>query len=122
MKSRYNESMRFALWLIPVLIAVDIFAIVDIILIDKARVRVLPKVVWVAIVVLLPVIGLLLWFFLGRERRGGGGGSRGEQRRQVAPDDDPNFLRNLRRDEEADERIRKLEQELSELDDDPPKD
>ena len=38
----------------------------------------------------------------------------------VAPDDDPTFLSGLRREEEQNERIRQLEQELSDLDDDPP--
>jgi hypothetical protein len=115
--------MRTALWVIvpAIAIALTIFSIVDIILIDERRVRGLPKFLWVAIV-LLPFIGAILWLTIGRSRGENGGGTRGGERRTVAPDDDPNFLRNLRRDEEADERIRKLEQELSELDDDPPKD
>lgn len=98
-------------------VALDIFAIVDVILIDQRRVRVAPKFAWVLLIVVLPVVGALLWFLVGRERL-----DRGGQRRTIAPDDDPTFLRNLRRDEEQDERIRRLEQELSELDDDPPKD
>jgi hypothetical protein len=114
--------MRTALWVIvpAIAVALAIFSIVDIITIDERRVRGLPKFLWVAIV-LLPFIGAILWLTIGRARADDGGG-RGGQRRVIAPDDDPNFLRNLRRDEEADERIRRLEQELSELDDDPPKD
>jgi hypothetical protein len=100
-----------------VVLALDVFAIVDVILTDQSRVRALPKVVWVILIVLVPVVGALLWFFIGKERR-----DRGGERRMIAPDDDPAFLRNLRRDEEHEERIRRLEQELSELDDDPPKD
>jgi hypothetical protein len=38
-------------------------------------------------------------------------------RRAAAPDDDPEFLRNLGRQRERDARIRKLEEELAELDD-----
>ena len=64
---------------------------------------------------LLAVLGALLWFFVGH-----GWGSRGGERRTIAPDDDPSFLKNLRRDEDQDERIRRLEQELADLDDDPP--
>lgn len=102
---------------VPFLVlALDIFAIVDVILIDQRRVRVLPKWAWVILIVVLPVVGALLWFLVGRERLDQGG-----ERRTVAPDDDPTFLKNLRRDEEQDERIRRLEQELSDLDDDPPK-
>jgi len=109
--------------IVPVIVvALDIFSIIDIITIDERRVRGLPKFLWVAVVVLLPLIGVILWFTIGRGRGDNGGGGRGGQGRVIAPDDDPNFLRNLRRDEEADERIRRLEQELSELDDDPPKD
>jgi hypothetical protein len=62
-------------------------------------------------------VGAILWFTVGRGRR-----DENVPRRTIAPDDDPAFLKNLRRDEEQDERIRRLEQELADLDDDPPKD
>ena len=104
--------------ILPVIVvALDVFSIIDIITIEERRVRGLPKFLWVAIVVILPFVGVILWFTIGRARNDGA-----DERRTLAPDDDPSFLRNLRRDEEADERIRRLEQELSELDDDPPKD
>ncbi len=93
----------------------DVFAIVDLVLIDRGRVRAFPKLVWVIIIVVVPFVGALLWFVIGHEW-----GSRGGTRRVVAPDDDPNFLKNIRRDEEQDERIRRLEQELADLDDDQP--
>ena len=93
----------------------DIFAIVDLALIDKARVRAFPKYFWVVIILLVPFVGALLWFLVGHEW-----GRRDGERRTVAPDDDPSFLKNLRRDEEQDERIRRLEQELADLDDDDP--
>ena len=97
-----------------VLLALDVFAIVDIVMIDRRRVRGLPKAAW-AFIVLIPVIGLLLWFLIGRAPL-----RNRPVTRVVAPDDDPNFLQSIRRDEEAAERIRRLEQELAELDDDPP--
>lgn len=97
-----------------VLVALDIFAIVDIVMIDQRRVRGLPKVAW-AFIVLIPVVGLLLWFLIGRAPE-----QTQRMTRVLAPDDDPNFLRDIRRDEEAAERIRRLEQELADLDDDPP--
>lgn len=110
--------MARLLVVLPFLVAaLDVFAIVDVILIDARRVRALPKFVWVLLILLLPVIGAILWLAIGRERR-----DRSAQPHTVAPDDDPAFLRNLRRDEEQDERIRRLEQELADLDDDPPKD
>ena len=107
---------RSLLFLVAALV-LDIFAIVDLVLIDRARVRAFPKVFWVIIILVVPFIGALLWFLVGREW-----GSRGGERRTIAPDDDPAFLKNLRRDEEQEERIRRLEQELADLDDDPPKD
>lgn len=108
---------RFLVILFVVVLALDVFAVVDVIMTQRSRVRALPKIVWVLLILVLPVIGAALWFFIGKERRAGGG-----ERRTVAPDDDPAFLKNLRRDEEQDERIRRLEQELADLDDDPPKD
>jgi hypothetical protein len=95
------------------LVAVDVFAIVDVILTDRRRVRAMPKALWLIVIVLLPVIGFLLWFWLGKARSASAG-----RTRTVAPDDDPDFLRNMRLKEEQDDRIRRLEQELADLDDD----
>jgi len=106
---------RFYVVLAFLVVAFDVFALVDLMLIDRRRIRALNRPLWFALIVILPVIGPILWFLIGRERRGGG-----DERRTVAPDDDPAFLRNLRRDEVQDERIRRLEQELADLDDDPP--
>ncbi len=97
-------------------LVLDIFALVDLIIIDKSRVRAFPKIVWVLIIIIVPFVGALLWFVVGRNW-----GSRGGERRTIAPDDDPAFLRNLRLEEDQDERIRRLEQELADLDDDAPK-
>ncbi|CAN5519342.1 hypothetical protein BH09ACT4_BH09ACT4_11330 [soil metagenome] len=96
-----------------------IYTVVDIALIDISRVKGLPKVLWIVIVIVLPVIGAVLWFLLGRQRlseRGGGGGS--VRRGPRAPDDDPDFLRKLSREQAQDERIRDLEERLREIDDD----
>ncbi|MFJ4999550.1 PLD nuclease N-terminal domain-containing protein [Microbacterium sp. NPDC088619] len=48
-------------------IALMVGAMVDIIRRDDAQVRFLPKMAWVVIVILLPLIGSLLWFAIGRE-------------------------------------------------------
>ena len=116
----YNCPMTRLFVIVPfVVIGLYVFAFVDLALTDRSRVRAFPKVAW-AFVVVIPIVGAILWFIFGKARTGGGGG--GGERRTVAPDDDPSFLANLRRDEEQDERIRRLEQELADLDDDPPKD
>ena len=103
-------------WLVLIVIAValTIFTLVDVILADRRRVRGVPKPLWVLIAI-LPIIGAILWFTVGR-------GPLPVQTRYIAPDDDPAFFSTLADKEDQDERIRRLEQELSELDDDPPAD
>ena len=51
-----------------VTLAVMIFALVDIITSDNWRVKHLPKIAWVLLVIFLPLIGSVLWFVLGKER------------------------------------------------------
>lgn len=53
-------------------LALMIGALIDVITRDDAQVKHLPKLVWVIIVILLPLIGSILWFTLGREYSGGG--------------------------------------------------
>jgi hypothetical protein len=92
-----------------------IYSVADCALFDRLRVRGLPKAVWLLIIILFPVIGGILWFLIGRGRRNAAIG-----RRVIAPDDDPEFLGKLRLDHDQEERIRKLEKELSELDENGP--
>jgi len=118
--------------LVPlVLTGLLVFAVVDILAIDGGRVRSLPKYAWIGLVVLLPLIGPLLWFLVGRERlepRNHGryseapAVSTGPGRRfgPIAPDDDPDFLGRLSREQQQEERIRELEKRLDELGDDKP--
>ncbi|MGO2519807.1 MAG: PLD nuclease N-terminal domain-containing protein [Microbacterium sp.] len=87
-----------------------VFSVVDCAVQPATRHRGVPKGAWIAIVVLIPVLGGILWFALGRRRRDR------ESMRQVAPDDNPEFLRTLGKSEQ-DDRIRKLEEELARLDD-----
>jgi hypothetical protein len=104
---------------IIVMVVLLVAAIVDLVRIDPSRVRALPKGLWaVIIVVLFFYIGPILWFALGRERLARRGAGRGP----VAPDDDPEFLRRIANDEQQNQRIRDLEQQLSELDVDPDED
>ena len=80
------------------------------------RHRGVSKPVWVLIVVLLPVLGGILWLAIGRSHRTGKLIAR-------APDDDPEFLGRIGTVSDQDERIRRLEEELAQLDaeDDDPK-
>lgn len=96
-----------------VILALSIYAAIDVLVSDRQRVRGLPKALWVLVILLLPLVGALLWLIIGKDRSTSSG-----QPRQVAPDDDPDFLRRLGTDADQDERIRRLEQELADLDDD----
>lgn len=53
-------------------VALMVFALVDIIRIDDSQARFLPKIVWLLLVVMLPFIGAMLWFGIGREYPEGG--------------------------------------------------
>ncbi len=113
---------RVLIVLLVIAIAFTIYTFVDVLLTERSRVRAFPKALWAVVVLLLPVIGGLLWLFVGKARR-----VAGSTRRPVAPDDDPSFLNSLNHDEiakraEQDERLRRLEQELADLDDDTPAD
>ncbi len=48
------------------LLALMVAALIDIIRRDEWQVRHLPKMGWVIVVILLPLIGTLLWFTIGR--------------------------------------------------------
>ena len=102
------------LWfvLFAVLIALIIFTVIDVVLADRRRIRGVSKPIWV-VIAFLPVLGTLLWFTVGR------GPLPAAAKRVIAPDDDPAFFTNLANTEEQNERIRRLEQELAELDDEP---
>ncbi|PSL37057.1 phospholipase D-like protein [Labedella gwakjiensis] len=108
---------RLLLGIAVIVVVVTIYAVVDCAMMASSRVRGLPKAAWIAIIILLPVIGLVLWFLIGRGRKNPtvASGPR-------APDDDPAFLVSLNRDAEQDERIRKLEEELAALDSESPDD
>ncbi|WP_394554280.1 PLD nuclease N-terminal domain-containing protein [Agromyces sp. MMS24-JH15] len=90
-----------------------IYSVVDCALFDRTRIRGLARGWWLVVIILVPVIGGILWFAIGRGRMAR---VDGRQRGPVAPDDDPDFLRRLDRDAAQEERIRKLEQELADLD------
>ena len=103
-------------WVIAAVIAAAfmIYSLVDCAMTERSRVRGPRKGLWF-VIILLPIIGGVLWFLIGRGR-----GSARPAARAVAPDDDPAFLRRLAHDADQEERIRRLEQELADLDADGP--
>jgi len=62
--------MAFVISLLVV--ALMVFALVDIIRRDDSQVKFMPKLVWLLLVILLPFIGSVLWFGIGREYPEGG--------------------------------------------------
>ena len=88
-------------------IALTVYALVDLFVTASAKLRAFPKPVWIALIVVLPLIGPILWLTIGKS----GGRSSLAPR---APDDDPGFLGTI--GESADERIERLEEELRKLD------
>lgn len=103
---------RVLIILVVLAVIVWVVSIVDCAVQPATRHRGVSKGAWIAIVILLPVIGGVLWFWLGR--------TRANDPRQNAPDDDTAFLDSLRQSSAAsaaqDERIRQLEEELARLD------
>ncbi len=47
--------------------ALFVVALLDVILRREDQIKHLPKITWVFIVILLPLIGAILWFAIGRE-------------------------------------------------------
>jgi hypothetical protein len=88
-----------------------VYSVVDCALQPGTRHRGVNKTAWMFIVILLPVLGGLLWFVIGRGRRPSAALRR-------APDDDPEFLGRIALSSipDQDERIRRLEEELAQLD------
>lgn len=60
--------MLGAMWILSLIVlAAMIFAIVDIVRRDDSQVKLMPKALWLILVILVPLIGIVLWFAIGRE-------------------------------------------------------
>ena len=79
---------RFVLYVL--VIGLSVYALVD--CLQTPNPKALPKLVWIAIILFLPVVGPVLWLLFGRTN--GRGWGRGDDD-VLAPDDDPSFLRDL---------------------------
>lgn len=83
---------------LPVVVAIAllVYALIDCLQTDSARFRSLNRVAWIAIIVLLPLIGPILWLAIGKVRERPQRRAAAPPSRPLAPDDDPEFLRHLR--------------------------
>ena len=97
-----------------------IFCLVDVVVTDESVCRHLPKLVWLLVVLVLPLVGSILWLAAGKPRFQAGGYSTARRSsypeydrpgRHVAtnPDDDAEFLRRCR--ERAEEQRRRAREQ-----------
>ena len=94
---------RFLLYAIPVVVM--LYALIDALQTPRGLERLLPKWLWIVVIVLVPVLGAVAWLIWGRAPRSAyaapvdppGGRRLGRRRGPAAPDDDPTFLRQPRR-------------------------
>lgn len=88
-------------FVVPLLsLALTIYCVIDTVQTDEGSVRNLPKIAWILLVLLFPVVGPIAWLVAGRPQRSGRGPGRfqppgGPRRPPRGPDDDPEFLGNL---------------------------
>lgn len=93
-------------------VCVLVYCALDIISTPAERARHLPKLLWLALVLLFPIVGGAAWLLAGRPPgplralpyKGAGPATPQVPRRPVSPDDDEDFLRRLR--ERAEEQRR----------------
>ncbi|MET9291575.1 PLD nuclease N-terminal domain-containing protein [Streptomyces sp. NPDC003077] len=96
-------------------LALWIYAFIDCLNTPEDRVKGLPKVAWVFIVLLFGevLIGPIAWLVAGKVRQAPAGGStpsqwhRNHRERWVAPDDNPAFLQSLKDENKRDEQLLK---------------
>ncbi len=74
-------------------VALTVYCLVDAIQAKDTAVRNLPKIAWLVLILLLPILGPAAWLIAGRPVRGGPG--RIKPSRPRGPDDDPDFLKDL---------------------------
>ena len=126
----------FAVLFIAGLIMV-IFALISCLSAEEDEVRGLPRILWVLIILLFPLLGSITYFVAGRPQRatgsiwrvGSGFPEYARPKRVLAPDDDPEFLKSIdtktaREDAEFlrrwEDDLRRREAELRKREDTPP--
>jgi hypothetical protein len=102
--------LRVLMFLVP--LALSIYAFIDCISTKDEDVQYIPKPLWAFLVLLFPLVGSISWLIAGKKRHpataGGALGSTGSPwsrggggRRWVAPDDNPEFLKSLKDEDEG---------------------
>jgi Phospholipase_D-nuclease N-terminal len=91
---------------LPIVVAVvlAVYALIDCIQTDPAETPGPRRGVWLALIVLLPIAGPVAWI-IAKMRRGRPRPTPRPAPRPVAPDDNPEFLREIRQIDEHHERL-----------------
>ncbi|WP_432081132.1 PLD nuclease N-terminal domain-containing protein [Streptomyces sp. WAC 04229] len=93
--------LRVLMFLVP--LALSVYAFIDCISTKDADVRHMPKPLWAILVLVFPLVGSISWIIAGKKRQPAGAPRQGGGRRQwVAPDDNPDFLKSLGKDDPKD--------------------
>ncbi|MER7624328.1 PLD nuclease N-terminal domain-containing protein [Streptomyces sp. NPDC126503] len=91
--------LRALMFILP--LALLIYAFIDCLNTPEDETKHLPKVIWVIVILLFPVVGSVGWIATGKQRR-----PRPARGGWVAPDDNPEFLNSLREEKSREERRR----------------
>ncbi len=96
--------------------ALLLYAFLDCVGTRETNIRNLPKILWLVIVVLVPIVGPIAWLFAGRPKRTSAGEvtwpvrpvhSEPSRDRPLGPDDDPEFLATLKHNQDDHEKMLK---------------
>lgn len=79
-----------------VLLALWLFCIIDVITTPEQQMRNLPKAIWVLLVLILFDLGAIIWLVAGRNWNKPKRAPRSAQRVPSNPDDDEDFLRQMK--------------------------
>ncbi|HEX5540834.1 MAG TPA: PLD nuclease N-terminal domain-containing protein [Micromonospora sp.] len=121
--------VRLYLLLFLAQVVLAVIALISCLSAEEDEIQVLPRPIWLLIILFAPVAGPIGWFFAGRPAAArssaswhiGTGSAQRDRSRPLAPDDDPEFLRSIskeqiRQDREVLERweadLRRREEEL----------
>ena len=102
---------RLLIAIIVIYTALALYSLFDCISFESSRIKMMPKAAWAAIILLLPVVGIALWFLFGR----GGLARKADADKAVpaAPDNDPEYLQKISDDLEL-RRLRELQRQQEE--------
>jgi|SRR5690625_191252 len=111
---------RLLIPLILVSLGIMIYALIEAISTPSERVRIMPKGVWIIVIVLIPLVGGVLWLLFGNENAYLASTVQGFKKasgsaRPTNPDDDEEFLRQLDIQRAQERKARELREREAEL-------